>query len=132
MKQIHNHMTDPKQIMTAMMSIKEGLMVELKKYRKAESNKGFTKRLEQALLTMTKEQRQDNQQCSELFERLLKDLEDNTDCSDHNQCKKMPQDDFFMSPDEILSCFIYVIVKAHATDIPALLTFVCYFTLEEL
>ena len=39
--------------------------------------------------------------------------------------------DFFMSSDEILSCFIYVIVKAGAYEIPALLTFVCYFTLEE-
>lgn len=36
-----------------------------------------------------------------------------------------------MSSDEILSCFIYVIVKAGAYEIPALLTFVCYFTLEE-
>mmetsp|Transcript_6213 Transcript_6213/g.8302 ORF Transcript_6213/g.8302 Transcript_6213/m.8302 type:complete len:111 (+) Transcript_6213:687-1019(+) len=39
--------------------------------------------------------------------------------------------DYFMSSDEILSCLIYVLVKARATDMPALLTFVGYFTLEE-
>ena len=37
-----------------------------------------------------------------------------------------------MSSDELLSCLIYVLVKSHATDTPALLTFISYFTLEEL
>ena len=36
-----------------------------------------------------------------------------------------------MGPDELLSCFIYVIVKAEACDMPALLTLVEHFTLEE-
>ena len=36
-----------------------------------------------------------------------------------------------MGPDDLLSCFIYVLVKAHAHDTPALLTLVNYYTLEE-
>ncbi len=42
------------------------------------------------------------------------------------------ENDYFMSSDELLSCFIYVLVKSNSTDTPALLTFVSYFTLEEL
>ena len=42
------------------------------------------------------------------------------------------EDDMWMSSDELLSCLIYVLVKARATDAPALLTFVSYFTLERL
>ena len=38
--------------------------------------------------------------------------------------------EYFMSSDELLSCFIYVLIKARAFDMPALLTFVGYFTLE--
>ena len=38
---------------------------------------------------------------------------------------------YFMSSDEILSCLIYVLVKANRSDTIAILTMVNYFTLEE-
>ena len=37
-----------------------------------------------------------------------------------------------MSSDEFLSCLIYVMVKAKAADLSALISMVSYFTLEEL
>lgn len=36
----------------------------------------------------------------------------------------------FMSSDELLSCFIYVLVKSESYQMPALLTIINYFTLE--
>lgn len=36
-----------------------------------------------------------------------------------------------MGPDELLSCFIYVLVKANCYDLPALLTLVESYTLED-
>ena len=36
-----------------------------------------------------------------------------------------------MGSDELLSCFIYILVKAGAHELPALLTMVQYFTLEQ-
>jgi len=37
----------------------------------------------------------------------------------------------FMSSDELLSCFIYVLVKSGSYEMPALLTIINYFTLDE-
>ena len=36
-----------------------------------------------------------------------------------------------MGSDELLSCFIYILVKASSHEMPALLTLISYFTLEQ-
>ena len=43
----------------------------------------------------------------------------------------MMQNSNFMGSDELLSCFIYILVKASAHELPALLTMIEYFTLEQ-
>lgn len=76
--------------------------------------------------------------CSDILERALVEYVDDHSLTETTASKSSNKDgdakspwDYCMSSDEILSCFIYVIVKAGAVEIPALITFVCYFTLEE-
>ena len=42
-----------------------------------------------------------------------------------------PKKQHFMSSDDLLSCFIYILLKAGVAEMPALTTFIGYYTLDE-
>ena len=63
---------DPKAMMDTILSIKEGVVVEFDRYRRANKNPAFRKELLNEVCQLTDEQRQDIESCTDLLEDLLR------------------------------------------------------------
>ena len=106
----------------------------MKKYKKLEKHEGFKESVKAQLMELKEADREDELVCEAVFASNIRKFlneEGRRGKMESKADQSSPKQDYFMSSDEILSCFIYVLIKARAFDMPALLTFVGYFTLEE-
>ena len=75
MQEVQSNCYDPKELMDTLLEVKEGIIKQFMRYRKADKTPEFRKGLTLELSRMSEEQRQNQELCTEILEHHLTKME---------------------------------------------------------